>query len=336
MSAKTLLSRARALIARDAFESKETCSHSLELLRALPYGARLDITSVGALQQELSSPPPSSHSRQRSLERERGASLQREDALAAHILHSTGCGAQGQSSTFRSSWRGVQVNVEGGVVQQQPEDTGGKEEEGGKVAGLGVSGGSTYRFRVSQSLPPATSYTTRVGMGLVSPPLSNPRPSVGKRSPTFSIPTSPRNKMWGGEVEEQMVSSILPQPASTQEVLRRCSTSTAPHPIATSRVAASVAASGKFLPGPGGAGGQLGPQQTFELQMSLARSKASARGIMGGKVKGDTFLPPSASRQGSQPFDTGNVTALGTTELAAVFSLQRGASREFRELRLYK
>lgn len=201
--------------------------------------------------------------------------------------------------------------------------------EGAVISSVRVGRGGQQRI-ASFSRSPTTSHpridpggsgvfgraclSTRVGMGLVGPDYltSDPRPHKGPRSPCFSIPTSPRNKMWGGEVEEQMAGSIN-LCASSSPSLSSMRANLRIFPAASQAVNA-VAITGRYVPGPGGGGGR-----------ALSESPPAFS-----TVRQVPLVPPlfSAERKvrGDHPF-SGSESTMGTAELALLFSRQRGEGR---------
>jgi hypothetical protein len=167
----------------------------------------------------------------------------------------------------------------------------------------------------------AASFSTRVGMGLVEQGYFASDTSIfkGPRSPSYSIPSSPRNKMWGGEVEEQMVASTnLTASSSPSLSSLRSKLRIAP---AASQVINAVASIGRYVPGPGGGGGgDRSPPKGFSATCL--------------KKGGTPFVPPL--------FSAGNVdgdifkadSAIGTSELAYIFAQRRREGRAEREVRI--
>ena len=137
---------------------------------------------------------------------------------------------------------------------------------------------------------PSASFTARVALGLQALPgepargigtrVSPRRDGTGAVSPQHSIPHSPRGTMRGAGAEEQWRGSISAVGGGGG---------------AARRVAEAVAAAGRYLPGPGGAGGRLGEDKARELARSLASSRASGRGILEALRGGAAALQPGGA-----------------------------------------
>ena len=310
--------------------SARDCGHALALLAALPPAERRAPTSTQQLLRALCAPPATSPSRRRQRAAASEASSQHTARLAASLVGSV---SGGETAGEEGVWGAAM---------------GPYREAGGGGAG---------------SFAPLASYTARVGMGTLQLPLAVPRgigtlrsprrDGTGRASPTHTLPTSPRNTLWGNDPVQQWR-------GVRKEVSRGEGEGQGGAPAATQRVAHMVASAGRYVPGPGGAGGSLPPQLAAQLQRSQSQSRASGRGILetlrgaaglrrtvegargGGSGSGSGFEAMGRQPRGAEGRPASVLAAhlfphpdaASTEDLASFFKQQRWFSRGQREERL--